>query len=89
MPLSAAVRQHDCVPNKLIPVAVALDDESNMAYLRLAAEGAHSVKQLSVATDEAGGELVIDIDADGRIVGIEVSDARSLLPDKILSSLSD
>jgi len=77
------------VPKKLVPLAVALDDEANMAYLRLAAEGPHSVKQVPVAIDEAGGELVIDIDADGRLVGIEIFDARSLLPDKILTALSD
>lgn len=33
------------------------------------------------------GTLVIDIDSDGRLLGIEVLDARSLLPDKILKAL--
>lgn len=72
-----------------VPLAVSLDDDSNMAYVRLGQEGARSVKQISIATDEAGGEIVIDVDADGRLIGIEIFDARSLLPDKILSALFD
>jgi uncharacterized protein YuzE len=47
------------------------------------------VKQIAVATDEAGGEVVLDIDADGRLIGIEVLDARGLLPGKILGALSE
>lgn len=70
---------------------ISFDEEVDAAYLRLADKdrARNSVNQIAIETDEAGGYLVIDIDADGRLLGIEVLDARSLLPDKILNALFD
>ena len=82
-------RDHVEMLRKDVALSISLDDESDMAYLRLADRGKHSVKQIVVGTDEAGGELVLDMDADGRLIGIEIFDARSLLPDKILSALTE
>jgi uncharacterized protein YuzE len=77
------------MPSRDVALTISLDDESNMAYLRLADGRRHSVKQVAVETDEAGGEVVLDLDADGRLIGVEIFDARSLLPDKILKALSE
>jgi uncharacterized protein YuzE len=77
---------------KDVPLRVTLDNEANAAYIYLADEpvlGWHVTKTVSVPTDEIGGIVNLDIDADGRIIGIEVLDALSLLPDRLLNAMSD
>ena len=87
----SAVHDHRMIA-KNVPLRITLDDEADAAYIYLADEpvlGWHVTKTVSVPTDEIGGMVNLDVDADGRIIGIEVLDARSLLPGLLLSAMSD
>jgi uncharacterized protein YuzE len=73
-----------------VPVRITLDDEADAAYIYLADEprlGWRHGKTISIAPNEIGGEVNIDLDDDGRIVGIEVLDAKALLSDKVIKAL--
>jgi uncharacterized protein YuzE len=75
-----------------IPIRVTFDDEADATYIYLAEEprlGWHVAKTVTVPADEVGGMVNIDLDHDGRLIGIEILDARSLLSDKLRSALSD
>jgi uncharacterized protein YuzE len=77
---------------KNVPLRITLDDEADAAYIYLADEpvlGWHVTKTVSVPTNEIGGLVNLDVDAKGRMIGIEVLDARSLLPDRLLSAMSE
>ncbi len=74
-----------------VPLRVTLDDEADAAYLYLADEprtGWRHGRTVPVPTDDIGGMVNIDVDSDGRIMGIEVLAARSLLSDKLLTALT-
>lgn len=73
-----------------VPLPVSFDAEANATYIRLADEpssGWRHGRTVPVLVDESNGMVNIDIDDDGRIVGIEILPARSLLSDKILHAL--
>lgn len=73
-----------------VPLPVSFDAEANATYIRLADEpssGWRHERTVPVLVDESNGMVNIDIDDDGRIVGIEILPARSLLSDKILHAL--
>ena len=73
-----------------VPLHVSFDAEANATYIRLADEprlGWRHGKTVSVLVDDSNGMVNIDIDDDGRIMGIEILPARSLLPDKMLEAL--
>jgi uncharacterized protein YuzE len=53
------------------------DAEANAAYIRFSAEEVHESAEVSQG-------IVLDYDADGRIVGMEVMQARANLPPAIL-----
>lgn len=59
-----------------------------MSYIRLAEDQTRSgnaVQQVSVREpDRDSARFVLDLDGEGRLVGIEVFDARSSLPDEVL-----
>jgi uncharacterized protein YuzE len=75
-----------------IPVRVTFDDEADASCIlsrgraetRLAC-----LKTVTVPADEIGGMVNLDLDQDGRLIGIEILDALSLLTDKLRSALSD
>lgn len=74
-----------------VPVQITFDPEVNAAYIYLAGEpttGWRHGKTVPIPVDEIGGMVNIDIDADGRLIGVEVFDARSLLPDKMLAAFA-
>ena len=61
--------------------------EADQAYLYLKREIAdgEAVTQVVVDDDDLKGELVIDLDADGRVIGLEFPQgARSMLPGELL-----
>jgi len=64
------------------------DPEVDAAYLRLipSIEPGASKRQV-VGTDELAGELIFDVDEDGRIIGIEVLGAATVLRPETLAQL--
>jgi uncharacterized protein YuzE len=68
---------------------VSVDGEVNTAYIRLADEprlGWRHGKTVPILIDESNGMVNIEVDDDGRIMGIEMLPAQSLLSDKILQA---
>lgn len=73
-----------------VPLPVSFDAEANAAYIQLADEprlGWRHGKTVPVLLDASNGMVNIDIDDDGRLIGIEILPARGLLSDKILHAL--
>lgn len=80
------------MPEAPIPMRVTFDAEANAAYIYLADEpplGWRHGKTVTIDPNEIGGMVNVDLDDDGRITGIEILDARSLLSGKILNGLSE
>lgn len=80
----------DPMPETPVPLRVTFDPEVDAAYIYLADEpamGWRHGKTIPVDPAEIGGMVNIDLDDDGRLIGVEVMDARSLLSDKILDAL--
>jgi uncharacterized protein YuzE len=78
------------MPEIPLPLRVTFDPEVNAAYIYLADEpalGWRHGKTIPLDPAEVGGMVNIDLDDDGRLMGIEVLDARSLLPDRMLAAL--
>ena len=72
-----------------MPVRVTYDAESNAAYIYLADEPALGWRHGETVPLPLGPNnrmVNVDFDDDGRLMGIEVLDARSLLPDKMLKA---
>jgi uncharacterized protein YuzE len=73
-----------------IPIRVTRDPEVNAAYICLADEppsGWRHGRTVAIPVDQIPGMVNIDLDDDGRLIGIEVLAAASLLPDKMLMAL--
>jgi uncharacterized protein YuzE len=80
------------VKEQEIPLRVTLDDSVNASYIYLADEprlGWQVARTVTVPAEEIRGMVNLDLDHDGRLIGIEIIDAASLLPDKLLKALSD
>ena len=65
------------------------DPEVDAAYLRLipTVEAGSSKRQVVARSDDLAGELVCDVDEDGRIIGIEVLDATPVLRPETIAQL--
>ena len=60
-----------------------------MAYVRLVEiEPGASKQQVVLRDDQLPGTLVVDLDADGRILGFEFLEAEASLPLRLLDRLS-
>lgn len=67
-----------------IPFEVRFETENDLGYLYLAKEDTWSVKQIhGITVEGAEWELIIDIDEDNRLVGIEILGASKALPERI------
>jgi uncharacterized protein YuzE len=66
-------RQHQSL------VTVSYDSEVDCAYIRLAERDAGGVETVGVKIGDR--DLNIDVDRDGRLVGLELFDASTFLPD--------
>lgn len=65
---------------------VTYDQRADAAYIYLREiELGGSKHQCPVECDEAIGMIVLDIDAEGRLIGIEVIGARNGLPPQLLA----
>ena len=75
------VHTHD-----VIPVGVTYDPEADAAYFYLVEEIrlGEAVRTVSVDPQSIGGMVNLDLDADGRILGLEVLDASRLLRRDVL-----
>jgi uncharacterized protein YuzE len=75
------VHTHD-----VIPVRVTYDPEADAAYFYLVEEIrlGEAVRTVSVDPQSIGGMVNLDLDADGRILGLEVLDASRLLRRDVL-----
>ena len=74
-----------------IPLRVTYDPEVNTAYIYLAEEppdGWRHGKTVPLDPIEVGGMINLDLDEDGRLIGLEVLDARSVLSDQLLTGLT-
>ena len=74
-----------------VPVRVTFDSESDAAYIYLADEPALGWRHGETVPLPLGPNnrmVNVDFDDDGRLIGIEVLDAWSLLSDKMLTLLT-
>ena len=67
---------------------VTLDEEADAAYIYLVEDSLKPVTTVPVAM-ESPWMINLDFDADGRMVGIEVLDARRLLPGEFLARFAN
>ena len=72
---------------------ISYDPESGAAYIRLVPEDAGFIPRSAItleeveALGEAAGEIVLDVDEEGRLVGIEVLQPELLLRSETLGRL--
>ena len=72
---------------RVVPTAAALlryDPEADAAYLYLKAIAPGEVKR-TVFVEKLNNDVALDLDADGRVVGIEFLDPTRLLPAELLA----
>ncbi|WP_081820611.1 DUF2283 domain-containing protein [Corynebacterium pseudodiphtheriticum] len=61
------------------------DPEADAAYLAIVQPGALSERQISgITTEKMEGEIEIDIDENGKVIGIEFVNASLILPSDFL-----
>ena len=67
------------------------DRENNVAYIYLVDEigEGEAVTQIEVEDDELRGEIVLDLDRDGTLLGIEVLGASRILRPEVLAQADD
>jgi uncharacterized protein YuzE len=65
-------------------VDITYDAEADAAYIRLA-DGPSERQVHSIAPPRENGEIILDFDAGGKLIGIEVLGARAVVPDALLS----
>jgi uncharacterized protein YuzE len=64
---------------------VRYDDEANAAYLELGDDTAEGSAVENVVVERPGrGDIVLDFDADGRLLGVEIIGATELLRPTVL-----
>ncbi|MFD1363720.1 DUF2283 domain-containing protein [Actinoplanes sichuanensis] len=68
---------------------ITYDSTANAAYLYLQAPGTPVAKMYACDPVDAEGMINIDFDASGRLVGIEVLDARGKLAPEVLAGAED
>ena len=67
---------------------VTYDAVGDAAYVELAgpiAAGGVASQTHSLVAPGGGGEIALDFDADGRLVGLEVLNASAVLPESVLA----
>lgn len=70
-----------------IPLRLAYDSEANAAYLQLVDEVAEGAAVENVVIERPGkGDVVLDFDAAGRLLGVELIGAAELLHAAVLDA---
>jgi len=68
------------------------DAEADAAYITIAdeiAEGAATQQLHSIATPGGLGEIILDFDDDNRLIGLEILNARLVLPENVIRTAKD
>jgi uncharacterized protein YuzE len=75
----------------MVPIRVTYDDVADAGYIHLQrdAAGARVAKMDACDSVEVDGMINLDFDAAGRLVGIEVLDARGKLAPELLAAAED
>lgn len=75
---------------KRIDTFIEYDVEADAAYVYVTKIGAgEAVEQVVLEDDQLpGGELIIDLDNQGRLLGFELLSASTALPSKLLEELA-
>jgi uncharacterized protein YuzE len=71
------------------PIRVTYDEVANAAYIYLQPPGTRSAHMYPCDPVEVGGMINLDFDAAGRLIGLEVLDARAKLPPELLAQAED
>jgi uncharacterized protein YuzE len=93
MPFAGAwcvhVRQDARVNDARVPLRISYEETVNAAYVYLVDEIAVGAALNTVCVDpiDIGGMVNIDLDANGKIIGIEVLDASGMLPAVLMAAL--
>jgi uncharacterized protein YuzE len=76
--------------DRRVPLRVTYDESVDAAYIYLQAEigSGGSARTICLDPIEVGGMVNLDVDADGRILGVEVLAASKLLPVELLDSIA-
>ena len=71
---------------------VTYDAEADAAYITIAAgiaEGAATQQLHSIATPGGLGEIILDFDNENHLIGLEVLNARLVLPENVIRAAKD
>lgn len=73
-----------------VPLRVTYDESVDAAYIYFQAEIGFggSARMIPIDPVEVGGMVNLDVDAEGRILGVEVLGASKLLPTELLASIA-
>lgn len=67
---------------------ITYDREADAAYLCLTENSTHSVQQISgITLPDMLGEIEIDLDSAGRVIGIEFVHASQILPREMIDQI--
>ena len=70
---------------KMTSMRVTYDSEADAAYIALKPTGpGEARRQVPVKSDEAAGKIILDLDGEGRLIGVEVLKAARGLPRELL-----
>ncbi|MGH2767508.1 MAG: DUF2283 domain-containing protein [Actinomycetota bacterium] len=64
---------------------ITFDREANIAYFQFSANKSRLRRTIELEGHGLRGDLLLDVDEQGRIVGLEVTGASQVLPNEILS----
>ena len=65
---------------------ITFDHDANTAYLALTHQHTGDVRHSIIVEDAmVAGEVVLDFDAGGRLIGIDIRNATRLLPPEVLT----
>ncbi|MFC5272471.1 NUDIX domain-containing protein [Brachybacterium sacelli] len=67
--------------------AATFDAQADAAYFSLVSHIGHGEAVENTVIERPGGTIILDVDADGRLLGVEVVGARTLLRDSTLEGL--
>jgi uncharacterized protein YuzE len=66
-------------------VKIEYDPKTDAAYLHVdPSQSAKAQRTYACDPDEVGGQIQLDFDKDGRLIGIDVLDASQILPKALL-----